>query len=336
MPYRFDAELATLVEITPNAVLDDITASRARATELILAATREIDLTGVNIMDTSVPGPPDAPDVAVRIYTPLIGARPAPAVLHLRGGGFVAGALGTGHRANIELSRSLGAVVIAVDYRLAPENPYPAALEDGYAALLWMVGRADRLGVDPARIAVHGVHNGAGLAAALALLSRDRGGPALCCQCLDRPELDDRHAAGTRTPEPAHGARGGHRPDVAARWDAYLGAELAGTDEVPVYAAPGRATDLRGLPPAYVAVVENDRLRDQGVAYADALRAAGVPVQLGSQSGAMPGSAPGRCTSAPGGRRRHRPPVAAAGAAGVSRERDEKITFLRAALNIRY
>ncbi|WP_066061454.1 alpha/beta hydrolase [Frankia sp. EI5c] len=338
MPYRFDSERAALIEITPHPLLDGISAHRARATELILAATREIDLTGVNITDTTVPGPPDAPDVAVRIYTPLIGSRPTPAILHLRGGGFVAGALGTDHRANIELGRALGATVISVDYRLAPENPYPAAIEDCYAALLWTVDRADRLGVDPTRLAVHGVNTGAGLAAALALLARDRGGPALCCQCLLRPELDDRRA------------RVGPRPDAAARWDAYLGAGVAGTDEVPVYAAPARATDLRGLPPAYVSVQEGDRLLDEGVAYAARLRAAGVPVDLRHQPASPVAVAPAptasgavRCTGGPGSRRRHRSPAAVHGtagvsreAAGVSRERDDRISYLRAALKIRF
>ncbi|WP_232295183.1 alpha/beta hydrolase fold domain-containing protein [Parafrankia sp. EUN1f] len=374
MPYRFDSERAALVEITPFAVLDDITASRARAMELILAATREIDLTGVNITDTSVPGPPDAPDVAVRIYTPLIGTRPTPAVLHLRGGGFVAGALGTDHRANIELSRALGAVVISVDYRLAPENPYPAAIEDCYAALLWTVDRAERLGIDPGRIAVHGVNAGAGLAAALTLLTRDRNGPALCFQCLCRPELDDRRAGATPAPVDLTGQAPG------ARWDAYLGPDLAGTADVPAYAAPARATDLRGLPPAYVSVLEGDRRRDDGVAYAAALRAAGVPVRLRHQPAAaaatsgpapMPTSAAatatataapatataggslaaaaGRCTAGQAGWRRHRGSVpghgatvntgttgAAHGTPWAGRERDDKITALRAAFGTRF
>ncbi|WP_018500720.1 alpha/beta hydrolase fold domain-containing protein [Parafrankia discariae] len=282
MPYRFDPELASLVEITPHGTVDDITATRARAAELMLAATREIDLTGVNITDTCVPGPPDAPDVAVRIYTPVGVARPTPAVLHLPGGGLVAGGLGTEHRANIGLSRAVGVVVVAVDYRLAPEHPYPSALEDCYAALCWMAARADRLGVDPNRIAVHGAGAGGGLAAALALLTRDRGGPALCFQCLDFPELDDRRAA----------------PSLAAasavRWDAYLGEGRAGTDGVPVYAAPARAEDLRGLPPAYVCVQERDRLREQGVGYADALRAAGVPARLQVVAGPVSEPAPRR------------------------------------------
>ncbi|TCJ32840.1 alpha/beta hydrolase fold domain-containing protein [Parafrankia sp. BMG5.11] len=327
MPYRFDPELASLVEITPHVTVDDITATRARAAELMLAATREIDLTGVNITDTCVPGPPDAPDVAVRIYTPVGVARPTPAVLHLPGGGFVAGGLGTEHRANIGLSRAVGAVVVAVDYRLAPEHPYPSALEDCYAALCWMAARADRLGVDPNRIAVHGAHAGGGLAAALALLTRDRGGPALCFQCLDFPELDDRRAVpslaaapvglgdalgGGREHRPgttgartdSAGADGGsvgaaRRADTAVHWDAYLGEGRAGTDGVPLYAAPARAEDLRGLPPAYVCVQERDRLREQGVAYADALRSAGVPARLQVVAGSAPEPAPRRRAASP-------------------------------------
>jgi acetyl esterase/lipase len=194
----------------------------------------------------------------------------------------------------------VGAVVVSVDYRLAPEHPFPAGVEDCYAALAWLAAHAAELGVDPARIAVAGQSAGGGLAAATALLARDRGGPALCFQLLEIPELDDRldtpsMRAFTDTPL-------WNRPNAVWSWKHYLGASHAG--EPSAYAAPARAKDLAGLPPAYVSTMEFDPLRDEGILYALRLLQAGVPVELHSYPGTFHGSAllPGAKVSQRGAR----------------------------------
>jgi acetyl esterase len=180
-------------------------------------------------------------------------------------------------------------VVVSVAYRLAPEHPYPAGLEDCYAALVWLAGHAAELGVDPARLAVAGGSAGGGLSAALALLARDRGGPALCFQYLAIPELDDRLT--TPSMQAFVDTPLWNRPSAVRSWEYYLGPGLAaGSDDVPPYAAPSRATDLAGLPPAYISVCEFDPLRDEGIAYAQALLAAGVSVELHLFPGTFHGS----------------------------------------------
>jgi acetyl esterase len=189
---------------------------------------------------------------------------------------------------NVRLARELGVVVVSVDYRLAPEHPYPAPLEDCYAGLVWMAKNADALGVDPDRIAIHGESAGGGLCAGLALLARDRGGPPIAFQYLCMPELDDRldtpsMRAFTDTPI-------WNRPNAVVSWDSYLGPGKRGGPDVPVYAAPARATDLSDLPPAYVSVMEFDPLRDEGIAYAQGLMHAGVSVELHAFPGTFHGS----------------------------------------------
>jgi acetyl esterase/lipase len=180
---------------------------------------------------------------------------------------------------------------VSVEYRLAPEHPFPAGVEDCYAALRWLADNAGALGADPGRLAVAGTSAGGGLAAAVALMARDRGGPALRLQVLSIPELDDRLQTPSMTTfidTPLW-----NRPNAVLSWSFYLGreADAAPGDDVSPYAAPARATDLRGLPPAYVATAELDPLRDEGIAYASALMHAGVPVELHQFPGTFHGSA---------------------------------------------
>jgi acetyl esterase/lipase len=176
--------------------------------------------------------------------------------------------------------------VVSVDYRLAPEHPFPAPLEDCYAALVWVADHAGELGVDPDRIAVGGESAGGGLAAGVALLARDRSGPRLCLQFLGIPELDDRLATDSMR------TLGADAPITTIAngeisWDSYLGAGVRGTDQVSQYAAPARATDLAGLPPALVTAYELDALRDEDIAYAQRLLSAGVPTELHVYAGAF-------------------------------------------------
>jgi acetyl esterase/lipase len=204
----------------------------------------------------------------------------------MHGGGFVLGSISSEQDNAATLASTLGIVVVSVEYRLAPEHPFPAGLHDCFAALNWLCQHADELGVDPSRVGVYGQSAGGGLAAALALFSRDHGGPALCFQFLGMPVLDDRLETPSMqlfidTPE-------WDRPSAELSWTYYLGS--AGSGEVSPYAAPARAHNLGDLPPAYVSTMEFDPLRDEGILYALALLGAGVPVELHSYPGTFHGS----------------------------------------------
>jgi acetyl esterase/lipase len=283
VPYDYDPELAEVIPLLhrlPLKTAADVAAARSAEAELF-RPDDGADTADLDVEDRNVPGPAGAPEVAVRVYRPVGPATGRAALLLLHGGGFVLGGIEGAHADAAALARDLDAVVVSVGYRLAPEHPYPAAVEDCYAALGWLAGAVARLGVDPARVGVLGRSAGGGLAAALALLTRDRGGPALCVQHLCAPMLDDRletpsMRAFTDTPT-------WDRASTAASWSHYLGE--AGRAEVPPYAAPARATDLRGLPPAYVATMAYDPLRDEGILYALRLMEAGVRVELHSFPG---------------------------------------------------
>lgn len=287
MPYTFDPELADMIPLLPEIDDADPATMRAFLSEMI-AELPSPDITGLRIEDRPVPGRDGDPAIPVRIYRPDERHAPA-AVYSVHGGGFIAGDLETEHALNVRLARELGVVVVSVDYRLAPEAPFPGPLEDIYAGLVWTVDHADELGFDPQRVAIQGVSAGGGLCAALALLARDRGGPHIAFQFLSVPELDDRLTTASMTEftdTPLW-----NRPRAVVSWDCYLGPGRAGTDAVSIYAAPARATDLTGLPPAYVSVMHFDPLRDEGIAYALGLLAAGVSVELHLFPGTFHGSA---------------------------------------------
>lgn len=216
--------------------------------------------------------------IAVRLYRPAGQRAPGPAVLWIHGGGYVIGHPGMDHRVCVGLTRRLGATVAAVDYRLAPEHPYPAPLEDCYAALRWLAGLP---AVDPSRVAIAGASAGGGLAAALALLARDRGELTPAAQVLVYPMLDDRSAHRADLDHPRHRLwdRGSNR----FGWSAYLG------DADPQQAVPARCDDLAGLPPAWVGVGTFDLFYEEDLAYAERLRAAGVPCELEVVPGAFHG-----------------------------------------------
>jgi acetyl esterase len=246
-----------------------------------------VDESGIQVREALIPGPDGAPDVPLRIYTPDRRTAPA-AVYDVHGGGFIMGSVDSYRPRNVHLARELGVVVVSVEYRLAPEHPYPAPLEDCYAGLVWTAKNASALGVDPERIAIHGTSAGGGLCAALALLARDRGGPAIAFQYLGVPEIDDRldtPSMRTYVDTPLW-----NLPNAEISWDAYLGKGRRGSADVPIYAAPARATDLRGLPPAYVSAMEFDPLRDEDIAYAQALLRAGVSTELHVFPGTFHGS----------------------------------------------
>ncbi|WP_200824710.1 alpha/beta hydrolase [Nonomuraea solani] len=271
-----DPELEAFVPLLPRPEFADPAASRQKYHQLATAAAAP-DTTGLEIEDRMVPADPD---VAVRIYRPH---QAQGAIIWMHGGGWVMGDLETEHPWAARIANESGAVVISVGYRLAPENPFPAALDDAYAVLTWVAEHAAELGVDPDRIAVGGHSAGGGLAAGMALRARDERGPRIRFQLLNQPGLDDRQETWsarnfTDTPWMT-------RDSVAAAWRHYLGA----TPATP-YAAPARATDLSGLPPVYLASAEFCPNRDENITYALRLLQAGVPVELHQWAGTFHGS----------------------------------------------
>lgn len=285
---RYDPEIAPLVPMMPvESDWSDMPAARAGMAEMISSMLgSESDPAGVSFEDQVVRGPEDAPELTVRIYRPDGVEGVLPGVLYIHGGGFCVGDLETEHMGVGQTALGAEAVVVSVDYRLAPEHPFPAGLEDCYSALVWMKENAAELGVDAEHIAVMGGSAGGGLAAGLALLTRDRGGPQLCFQVLNIPELDDRLETPSMkqfTDTPLW-----NRPNAIVSWRYYLGDALGG--DVSPYAAPARAEHLRGLPPAYVSTMEYDPLRDEGLIYAMRMLEQEVSVELHQFPGTFHGS----------------------------------------------
>jgi acetyl esterase/lipase len=226
----------------------------------------------VTVEERFVPGPPGAPDVRVLLYRPVGAGGTLPLVVELHGGAFAMRP--DAFPANDARLAMLGALVVAVDYRIVPEHPFPCGVEDCYAALCWAV---EALDVDRSRVVVTGASAGGALAAAVALMARDRGGPAICLQGLVIPVMDDRCATPSMRQYEVAPVFGGR--EARAMWDRYLGADRDPAATSP-YAAPARATDLAGLPPAFVQVGALDPLRDEGLEYARRLMEAGVAVEL--------------------------------------------------------
>jgi acetyl esterase len=271
-----DPELEPFVSLFPPADLTDPVTARKNLAELAGAAPAP-DTADMEIEDRTVPADPDVP---VRIYRPR---HAQGAIVWLHGGGFVMGDLETEHPWAVRVANGSGAVVISVGYRRAPEHRFPAALDDCYAVLAWAAEHAAEVGFDPERIAVGGHAAGASLAAAVALRARDEQGPPIRFQLLNQPELDDRQETWsaqrfTDTPFMT-------RDKVAASWRHYLGSAPASP-----YAAPARATDLSGLPPAYITTAEFDPNRDEAITYGVRLLRAGVAVELHQWPGTFHGS----------------------------------------------
>lgn len=274
--------LAALYEALPGGfnAIPDIHARRETLYAMLQAMTADLPPNeNVAVEDRLVPGPEGAPEIGVRIYRPVVAEGALPGLLFIHGGGMVLGNLDTDHLTAVMLSEAVGAVVVSVDYRLAPEHPAPAAIEDCYAGLLWMAAHADDLGVDPGRLAVYGGSAGGGLAIATAMVARDRGGPALCFMMPIYPQIDDRN----ETPSSREIVDVGiwDRAGNIEAWEWYLGGKPA--DQ---YAAPARASDLSGLPPAFIDVGDRDMFLDEDVEFANRLQEAGVPTELHVYAGA--------------------------------------------------
>ena len=286
---RIDDEHRPIFAAIPRDRRDwsDIPGTRAKLAELLAAMPQPQLPEGVTLEDRLVPGPPGDPDVSVRLYRPAGAPSPAPAFYWIHGGGMVFGNVNGSDPYCAAIAADLNVLVASVEYRLAPEHPFPAPLEDCYAGLAWLWNAAAELGVDRDRIAIGGGSAGGGLAAGTALAARDRGLVRPCFQLLVYPMLDDRNI--TRSSHAVTDPRTWDREANLAGWNAYL-AGNAGGEGVSPYAAPARATDLVGLPPAYVNVGDLDLFVDEDVAYARALADAGVPVELHVYPGAWHGS----------------------------------------------
>ena len=276
-------------EIVPGGIhaIDDVVQRRATIDRLIAAAIADVPPNPrIAVEERSIPGLAEGdPNVRVRLYRPGDVSEPAPAIYVIHGGGIVLGNLEWEHPTCLALSDHLDAVVVQVDYRLAPEHPAPAALHDCYAGLQWLA--TESLGVDRDRLVIFGGSAGGGLALGTALLARDQQGPRLAYQMLLYPMIDDRND----TPSSYEIVDLGvwDRATNLEAWSWYLG-NAAGGDEVSPYLAPARMEDLSGLPPTFIDVGELDLFRDEDLHLATRLLQGGVATELHVYPGAFHGS----------------------------------------------
>ncbi|MEA2177578.1 MAG: hypothetical protein QOG77_875 [Solirubrobacteraceae bacterium] len=255
---------------------ETLTTMRTTAAELFAAVMADIPPNDRVVREDKVaPGP--GGDVPVRVHRSIDAPGTLPALLWIHGGGMIFGSIDQDDLTCDAYAEAVGCVVVNVEYRLAPEHPHPTPVQDCYAALAWMAENAAELGIDPARIAVGGASAGGGLAAGTVLMARDRGGPDVAFQLLVYPMLDDRDA--TPSAQEFGGILSWGREHNVSGWAAYLGDRAGGAD-VDHYAAPARATDLSGLPPALIQVGELEVFRDEDIDYATRLLRAGVPTEL--------------------------------------------------------
>lgn len=273
-----DEELVPLLDIFPplDFTIETLPQFRETQNQMIAAMQGEPDASVVR-EDLIVPGTKGA-DARVLVYRPNGAQGVLPAIIYIHGGGFVIGSAVMMDPYARLLAQQLNCVVVSVDYRLAPETPFPGAIEDCYAALKWTHDNATTLSVDPARIAVVGESAGGGLAASLTLLARDRGEVKLAMQILDMPMLDDRTGI-QGEPHPFTGEFIWTANHNRLGWRAMIGAEPGGPDVSP-YCAPARAKDLSNLPPAFITIGSLDLFLEETLEYARRLIRAGVPVEL--------------------------------------------------------
>ncbi|MFF2533788.1 alpha/beta hydrolase [Brevibacillus sp. NPDC058079] len=232
-----------------------------------------------DVRTTSRMIPGAAGEMLAKIYEPVqrTGSK-LPAMLWIHGGGYVMGHPDMDDALCERFVQAANCVVVSVDYRLAPEHPYPAAIHDCYAGLTWMTDEAESLGIDLERVAIAGASGGGGLTAALALMARDKGGPALIFQMPLYPMIDNRNRTASSYEIEAENATWNRTNNLAA-WSMYLG-EGAADSQVFAYAVPSRAENLAGLPPTYTCVGQLDLFRDETIEYVARLAQAGVDVEF--------------------------------------------------------
>jgi acetyl esterase/lipase len=274
---RLHPDLAALVSALPIPDLNDQTITLMRSFAIPTELSGAVERT-----EHRVPGDPE---VSLRAHRAKASEGLRPCLYSIHGGGYVIGSYSMDDGLFDRLCPRLDLVGVSVDYRLAPETPYPGPLEDCYRGLKWTYDNANQLGIDRNRIGIRGVSAGGGLAASLALLARDRGEVPIAFQLLDCPMLDDRQI----TPSSQwDGIPVWSRQSNTYGWRAYLG-DLHGTADVPYTAAPARAEDLSGLPPTFVSVGNADGFLDEDVTYGMRLNHVGVPAELHVYPGACHG-----------------------------------------------
>lgn len=287
---RVHPELIPVLDAFPSDLINltDIAGTRAVFAQMAAEAKPAPSAAvGVDIHNYCVASPGATPPVNIRLYRPAASVtKPLPVLLWMHGGGYVFGNLDQDDITLQDQAKRLACAIVSVEYRLAPEHPHPAPLEDCYRALRWVHDSAGQLGLDRSRIAVGGASAGGGLAAGLALLARDRAKITIAFQLLIYPMIDDRNTlpAGSSNPDTIIWSRNSNR----LAWRAHLGAE-PGSDEISPYAAPARAPDLSRLPPAYIPVGELDPFLGENIEYARRLIAAGVSAELHVYPGAYHG-----------------------------------------------
>jgi len=281
-----DPQLASLLESMPTVELtvENLPFHRARTAEPIAVNHAS---SNVERILCSIPVPRGAPEVCVRIYRPQYSPHALPCIFHIHGGGYVMGSAARQEPLHRSIVSEIGCAILSVDYRLAPETVFPGAIEDCYAALSWLFAKAPDLGVDRNRIGLMGESAGGGLAAALALLTRDRGGPHPIFQHLIYPMIDDRTCL-LDDPHALTGEFVWTRQNNRFGWSSLLGVAPGSTGVSP-YAAVARSEQLAGLPPTFISVGALDLFVEEDIDYARSLMRAGVPTELHVYPGAFHG-----------------------------------------------
>lgn len=277
MEERLHPELKSMFSALPEVVYtrDNLAAKRQEMLEFAAAMSASLPMNdAVLTSERYVPGAAGDPDVRVKIYEPRVKNGPLPGILYIHGGGYILGSADMMDPALQQLVSEIECVIVSVDYRLAPEHPFPAPLEDCYAALQWFSEHAEELGSDSSRIAVMGPSAGGGLTAAVSLLARDRNGPSIRFQMPLYPMLDDRNM--TPSSNEIMDDRVWNKAKNQLGWEMYLGEQ----GKASPYAAPARAADLSGLPPTYTCVGDLDPFRDETIDYVLRLTQAGVPTEF--------------------------------------------------------
>ncbi|MFT5705143.1 MAG: acetyl esterase [Shewanella sp.] len=286
---RYDPDLKYLAKHMPE--FNIVCAEKGRQTlkrwlsEMAPQYTHDQIHPQVNFYDIQAPGLPGQPNVTVRIYQPKQQVmEPRACYLNIHGGGFIMGDLNMEHARCLAFAVRCNAVCVSIDYRLAPEHPYPAALNDCYATLQWLALEDNPLNIDKNRIVVGGISAGGALAVSLALMSRDLSGPLIAMQMLFYPALDDR--CQTDSMIDGEDLYIWNRQNCVDMWRHYLGGQ---TPETLDYAVPARAEDVTYLPTTYLSVCEHDPLRDEGLEYGCRLLKNGVQVELHCFAGTIHG-----------------------------------------------
>ncbi|MDR2254809.1 MAG: alpha/beta hydrolase [Arthrobacter sp.] len=283
VPVPFDPEVAPIVEAmgaAPAMSLESILASRGETGSPFGDPAELVKGLPITLEDRVIPGPAGAPDLEITILTPsdLTPGEALPALYNIHGGGMVVGHRSWETGRLLDLMSRHRVVCVNVEYRLAPEDPYPAGAEDVYAGFVWTHANAASLGIDPEKIVVMGGSAGGGFTAAVALMARDRRGPVMAGQLLLCPMIDNTGTTVSAQQYRGLGTWTREANDLA--WTCVLGEELAFSTDALEYAAPSRATDLSGLPAAFIEVGAAETFRDEDVEYASRIWAVGGRAEL--------------------------------------------------------